>query len=187
MCRRPRGWWQWVRGRLSHPLTLRPDICFSDARLCPGPSSLGRPQALSVPALGQWFVPPYHGRQAGNVFDRILDLLFGHLDQRAVLVLRWQRLRPVPRDPGVQLQRMTGGVRGRCSWLPEAGERSQGCRDGRGSGLRSGMQESRQARRRVGVSRMGGHVEKVRDREWEGATGLGCAWTRFSGPRSWQK
>lgn len=124
-----------VRGRLSHPLTLRPDICFSDARLCPGPSSLGLPRALSVPALGQWSVPPYHGRQAGNVFDRILDLLFGHLDQRAVLVLRWQRLRPVPRDPGVQLQRMTGGVRGRCSWLPEAGERSQGRDAGTGEAV----------------------------------------------------
>lgn len=49
------------------------------------------------------------------------------------------------------------------------------------------MQESCQARRRVGVSRMGGNVEKVRDREWEGATGLACAWTGFSGPRSWQK
>lgn len=135
VCRRPRGWRLRVRGRLCHPLTLRPDICFSDARLCPGPSTLGRPQALSVPALGQWFVPPYHGRQAGNVFDRILDLLFGHLDQRAVLVLRWQRLRPVPRDPGVQLQRMTGGVRGRCSWLPEAGERSQGRDAGTGEAV----------------------------------------------------
>lgn len=65
------------------------------------------------------------------MFDRILDLLFGHLDQRAVLVLRWQRLRPVPRDPGVQLQRMTGGVRGGCNWLPEAGQQSQGRDAGR--------------------------------------------------------
>lgn len=75
------------------------------------PVLAGPPHA--VPVLGQWFGPPYHGCQAGNVFDRILDLLFGHFDQRAVLVLRWQRLRPMPRDPGVQLQRMTGGVRGR--------------------------------------------------------------------------
>lgn len=66
-------------------------------------------------------------------------------------------------------------------------EPGKGCRDRRGSGLRSGMQESCQARRRVGVSRMGGNVEEVRDREWEGATGLACAWTGFSGPRSWQK
>lgn len=66
-------------------------------------------------------------------------------------------------------------------------EPGKGCRDRRGSGLRSVMQESCQARRRVGVSRMGGNVEKVRDREWEGATGLGCAWTGFFGPRSWQK
>lgn len=52
--------------------------------------------------------------------------------------------------------------------------------EGRGSGLRSGMQQSWQARQTVGVSKMTGNVEKTRDREWEGATRLGCARIGFS-------
>ena len=150
-----------MRGRPGQSLTLRPNTCFSVACPCAG-SSLPGCLWLSGPALEQQFILPYHSCQAGNVFDRILDLLFGHLDQRAVLILRWQRLRPMPRDPGVQLQRRTGGVRGRCHWLPETlpvSRAREGMREGRASGLRSGMQESRQARQKVGVSQVGGNMK----------------------------
>lgn len=91
--------------------------------------------------------PPYHGRQAGNVFDRVLDLLFGHLHQCAVLILRRQRLGPVPRDPGVQLQRTTGRGEGQAAPAPQKPWQRAGLRRacgmrGRGMSLWSGGRES---------------------------------------------
>ena len=155
-----------MRSRPGQSLTLRPNTCFSAARPCPGPSLSGR-LWLSGPALEQRFILPYHSCQAGNVFDRILDFLFGHLDQCAVLVLRWQRLRAMPRDPGVQLQRRTGGVRGCCHWLSgtlPVSRAREGTREGRGSGLRSGIQEGRQGRQRVGVSQVEGNMRQMENR-----------------------
>lgn len=146
----------------------------------PGPSS---PVRLRQSQALLWWVArlPYHGRQAGDVFDRVLHFLLGHLDQRAVLVLRRQRLGPVPRDPGVQLQRRTGGVRGRCGCLPEgpaserSTERRRAC--GRESrGLRPGMRELGVRRTETGTAKTG----------TGGRRGWGaCGPHSPSGPGSW--
>lgn len=64
----------------------------------------------------------------------------------------------------------------------------EGMREGRGSDLRSGMQESWQARR-VGVSKMGGNVEKAERQRMGGSykAGMYTGPDSPSGSRSWQK
>jgi hypothetical protein len=97
------------------------------------------------------------------VFDRILDLLFGHLDQRAVLIFRWQWLGPEPRDPRVQLQRMTGGVRGGCGWLLGGPATASGAEEGMQEGeARAWDPACRRASEPGGVqmSETEGNVEK---------------------------
>lgn len=59
---------------------------------------------------------------------------------------------------------------------------------GRGGRLRSGMQESWQARQRVGVSEMQGNVEKTETENGREPPGRDVRQTALSmGPRSWQK
>lgn len=74
----------------------------SITRFAPSPSELLAPEDKT--SQTQTWLWTHHCGQAGNVLDRVLHLLLGHLDQHAaVVVLGRKRLSAVPRHPRVHL------------------------------------------------------------------------------------